>query len=289
MGVRSLAKKDIIYLLALGVVIVFSILNYNKTLELQSRLEGIDFLQAEVQNTNHSVQGISSEVQMKLDEFLQGQQWIQEKEYEIINVDLDSNKIKVALKWSLRDLQDDENITLLVREENQESWEELEVVHLGGLNYSAEYTLLLKGNYETQIVASSQSGKRSENLVELNFKEIIENRITINAYLYPSGTGQFDINIDINNPLEDSFSLTEVKEKLKITSAKAFLTVNEKLIKEINLLEENSDYYSEPYGEMIGLYQSLNLEKEIKNPVEAELRVIVEDGLGLKYETTAEN
>ncbi len=283
-----MSKQNIIYSIAIGILVIISLLNYVKISNVEDRMQTLDNMQGQIQNVNNSVRNISSQVNSQMDEFLQEQLWIPDKEYKITNVNLKENTIDVILEWSLRDLSDEEKIAFLYREEGTKKWSELEVKNKGGLNYSLEHTFPLNGNYETQVIATSADGKRSEDLLNLKFKEQLDNRIMIDAFLHPRGNGQFEVNINIHNRLKQELMLAENKDDLKVKSANAYLYVNGKLIKEMDILKRNQGMHSDPFTENINYHNSYNLEDKIDNEADVELRVTVEDGLGLKYETIAD-
>jgi hypothetical protein len=262
---------------------------------LEQRMYAFDHLQHEIQNVDHSVQNISSEVHIKMDEFLQEQLWLPEKGYQITNVDVERNTIDVKLEWRIRDLLEKEQMAFLYREKSSEEWTELDVNHNGGLNYSLEYSFPLKGNYETQVIAASESGKRSEDLMTLNFQDQLNTRIMTDAYLHPVGDGHYDVNINIHNSLGHEFMIETTKDIFNIKTANAFLYLDGELKKEWNLLKKGQehesefyhDFHSDQYSENINYHELIRLEEEVEG--KAELRVIIEDGLGLQYETKVDS
>lgn len=256
---------------------------------LDGRMNNLDNLQYQLNNIDGSMQNVSSEVDRKMDEFLQEQLWIQEKSYQISNVDIQGNKIDVTIEWSIRDILDKEEIALLYREKGSKEWSELEVSNNGGLNYSLENTFPLNGNYETQVLAISETGKRSEKLLDLNFKEEFGSRIMINAFIHPSGQDRFDINVDIQNQLENKFIEAKDPNDFFIKSAQAYVYKDGKVMKEIDILKENRDMYSDSYNETIVYHDSIEIEDVQEEDMRSvELRVIVEDGTGFQFESTAE-
>lgn len=284
-----MSKRDVILSLVFGAILIFSILNYNKVNQLERELDLVYNLQHEVQSVNQSVQDISAQMDAKLDEFLQEQLWVYEKGYTVSEVDIQEDKIDVNMAWSIRDLHEQEEVSVLYREEGDSEWTEVEATNLNGLNYTLEHTFPLSGNYETQVVATSASGKRSENLLNLNFKELIDTRMKTGAFVHEIGPGRYDVNIDVYNPLEHELMSSENKENLRIKSAKAFLYVNGELMTEIDLLKQDQAIQSDPYGESIFYQEMIELEGEVDQGGEIELRVVVEDGLGMKYEINGES
>ncbi|WP_078544950.1 hypothetical protein [Litchfieldia alkalitelluris] len=280
-----MSKRDKILGIAIGVLIIFNIVSYNKVSNLEERLYMLDSLSHEIDSMNHSVHNISSEVGMRMNEFMQEQLWIPEKNYEVLHVDIEGNTIDVQINWTLREQLQKENVSFLYRETTTDDWTELEATHKDGLNYSVEHTFPLKGNYETQVIASSESGTRSEDLLDLNFKEQLDTRIIINAHLNHNGNRDYDLHIDINNPLKSEFMVDSNREALKIQSAMAYLTINGKAIKEFNLLELSDNMKPDPDSEYLFYSDFITLdavEGELGN--NAKLHIVVEDGLGLQYE-----
>ncbi|MCD8510177.1 MAG: hypothetical protein LRY73_10115 [Bacillus sp. (in: Bacteria)] len=152
-----------------------------------------------------------------------------------------------------------------------------------------EKSLPLHGNYETQVVAVSETGRRSEPLLDLNFKEQFENRMMIHAYAHWSSYGYLDMNIEIHNPLKHEFMLTKNNENLRIKSAVGTLYLNGQVYKEIDLLKHNEFIRNEPYSEIIYFYDTFELgeERDVRFG-DVELVVIVEDNLGFIYETVGD-
>ncbi|WNF35357.1 hypothetical protein RJD24_12895 [Bacillaceae bacterium IKA-2] len=276
--------------IGIGVLIIYNILSYNKISNLEGTMRMLSNLQSDVQNVNYSVENISQQVDANMNELLKEQLWVPEKGYQITDVNIEENSIDVTLEWSMRDQLHQEQISFLYREESVQEWTELEVSSNSGLNYRLDHTFPLQGNYVTQVIATSEAGKRSEDLLDLRFKEQLDSRIIVYADVHYDGHGDVNVNIDINNHLEHEFMIAKNKNDLKIKSAKAFLYLDGVLLKELNLLKQNQDFHSDSYGESIYYHDYLNLTDEVDNEVDrdvpsVELHVIVEDGLGFKYET----
>ncbi|MFE8699668.1 hypothetical protein ACFYKX_03410 [Cytobacillus sp. FJAT-54145] len=292
-----MTKRDVLVGIAVAVLIIFNIIHMNKIRVLNEKLQMFEYMQHEIQNVHDSVGSISYNMDTKLEEFMQEQLWVAEKTYKVHSVDLEKNTIDVLIEWSLRDLVDGEEISFLYREAGEENWTELDVTKKEGLNYSLEYTFPLKGNFETQVVATANNGTRSESLLDLNFKEQLNSRISIHSFFHNTGDGHVDMNFDIQNRLDQELPLTKNKEELKMKSAMAYFYLDGKVIKEIDLLNPNYNrnnghynFHSDSHFEGINFNHFLNLEEEVGKDIEdVELRIIVKDGLGLTYETIAEH
>lgn len=283
-----MTKKEIYLSISLGVLFFISLMGLFKLKDVEGKLQSLDNMQHQFQMLDGSVQSISSQVHMNMDRFLQEQLWIPNKGYEVTDIDLERNSIDVLFEWSMRDLSESEKLSFLYREENENDWTVLEVQNHNGLNYSIQHTFPLRGNYETQIVATSPVGKRSEELLPMRFNEQLTSRILIDAYLHSGGPGVFDFDISLHNQLEHEFMLSKNKEDLKIKSAKALIYVDGKQVKQWDLFENKQDYMSDQYSESINYHNYIQLKDEYGENPDVELRVIVEDGLGLEYEKVAE-
>ncbi|WP_096201459.1 hypothetical protein [Bacillus sp. FJAT-45350] len=280
-------RREIIFSAAIMVLIILNIASFNKINDIQQRMHNISNLQYEVQNINHSVQGINTEVQMTMDEILEEQLWVREKNYQITNVNLEEDQIDVLIEWSLRELMADEQLSMLYREEDDREWTELQVTNTNGLNYSLEYRLPLKGNYETQVMATSKVSKRSEKLLDLRFKEQLDSRIMTHADVQNHGNQEISVNIDIHNRLENEF-IVKNSNDFKMKSANAFLYIDGTLAQELDLLQQNQNFHSDSYSESIYYHDFIKLENQNGVDMEnIELRVIITDNLGMKYETIA--
>ncbi|TXC85850.1 hypothetical protein FS935_19600 [Metabacillus litoralis] len=281
-------KKDTILFTIIGILLIYNILSYIKISKLEERLQIVDSMQNELSNVNYSVQDISSQIDMKLTEFVQNQLWIQKKEYQINSVNIEENQIDVVIDWSLRELAQGEKVTLLYREKTEKNWTELQPTQANNLNYRVETSFHLDGNYETQVVATSSSGKRSESLVELPFKEHLNQRITTDAFVHQAGEGQMDINIYIQNTVKNEFFEFENNDQLKIQSAKAQLFFDGKSIKQWDLLkeQENLHYISDSYNESINYNTFIDLKENVGKEIgDVKLLVTLKDGYGITYET----
>lgn len=279
-------KKDIVLYGLIGILLIVNVVSLNRMNSLQEQMQINENLQNQIQNVEYSVQDITAQLDQKLTEFNQKQQWIQGKEFNIHQSNSKEHTIDVEVKWSLKDLQKDEKVLFLFREDGDKQWTELEVTNENGLNYFVNHTFSLNGNYDTQVVAVSEEGKRSEDLIQLNFNEQMNQRMQTNAFVHQAGNGMFDINVDIENNLVTEFPLTANPEELKITTAKAKLLFNGQVLREINLLKNSEFLQHDNYLETLRYNNMLNMKEEIGDEFgKVELHVTVEDELGFTYET----
>ncbi|WP_117169533.1 hypothetical protein [Paraliobacillus sediminis] len=275
------------YIIASIAVVILIIINLSTFFKLNSLDEDIFELDNKLQNTNFSIENNYSQVESTMNEMLEEQLWIQEKDYQIIALDTEESTVDVMLEWHARDLLQNEILSLLYRNENTTEWNELEVNNENGLNYSVEHTFPLRENYEVQLVGDSVTGKRSEELFILDFKDEIENRIIINVFVdVESDHKNISPNIIIYNHLDEDSIFGQNKDDLKIKSAEALIYVDGEIKKEINLLEEEENNYIDENSENINYYKIVELDEVIEDVNDIEVLVIVEDNLGVKYQTT---
>ncbi|MBU9722576.1 MULTISPECIES: hypothetical protein [Bacillaceae] len=282
-----MSKKDMFFISAIIVLLFFSVINFNKISNLENNLNRVNYLHYDVEDVYNAVHSISYEIDTKLEEFLEEQLWIREKSYLVTQVDLDRETIDVLMEWSIRDLQEGEEVSLLYREESEQEWTELPVNTTNGLNFSVEHTFQLTKNYETQVVASSEEMTRGEGLLELMFDAYMNDRVGIHADAYRFDDNTINISIDIFNTLEHEWLQEHNKNDFKIIKANAYLYYEEDtLLWESDLLEDNEDNFLDSYHENIYFHPLVEIEEEFKEEVDKmKLHVVVVDGLGLIYET----
>lgn len=264
------------------IIILFIFLVSDQFEKINYKLDELRMYQSEVESIRSSIDSISVEMDMRLNEFLQEQLWIQEKGLHIVGIDTEKNNANVKIEWTLRDLLAKEHMSLLYRKVNEKEWAELETSSVGGLNYTLEHTFSIKDNYELQILATSAEGQRSEKLIDLNLEEMINSRVTIDAQIHATVSNQYDLIVYIYNNMEmamEDYMLADDLKSLEIKSAKAFVYADGEVYEEIDLLEENTGYKNEQYYEYFG-------DVTLEGAKNVELRVVVEDEYGWKYETT---
>ncbi|MBU9714229.1 hypothetical protein [Evansella tamaricis] len=283
-----MSKKDVVLYSLVVVVLLIASMSYSKISAVEQRLYELDNIRHNVQDINHSMSSISSQVYEQVNEMVQDQIWVQSKGYEIKEVNIDEKLIDVILEWRLRDLQENEEVSFLYREEGDSNWKELNVVQRNGLNFSVEHSFLVNGNYETQIIASSDTGKRSEEFLALNYGDQLESRMNIHAEVYQLNSGHLDFTIDIYNYLDHEFTISKNREDFKIKKAMAYLYIDGVLTEEIDILSENPHFRNEYYEETIFYSETYRVEgREEEQFRNVELKVVVEDGIGYTYEMNA--
>lgn len=273
------------YIIASIVLVILIIINLTTFFKLNNVEEDISILDNKLQNMNFSIENNYSEVESTIYEMLEEQLWIQEKDYQIISLDTKENTVDVMLEWRVRDLLQNENLSLLYRNEDTIEWTELEVNNENGLNYTVEHTFPLRENYQVQLVGDSVTGKRSEEIFTFDFKDQIENRIIIDVFVdLESDNKNISPNIIIYNNLDEDSIFGQNKDDLKIKSAEALIYVDGEIKKEINLLAEKENNYSDTNSENINYFNILELDEVIEDENDIEILVIVEDNSGIKYQ-----
>ncbi|WP_163537142.1 hypothetical protein [Gracilibacillus sp. YIM 98692] len=273
-----MTKKEWMYVSIIGALIMTNLVMYSKLANVERTLENMQF---EVQNTNHSVQNISTQVHQQMNEMLQEQLWIPKKDYQVMDANIEENTITVNFEWTLRELNEDAVVSLLYREEGEENWQEIQMENERDLNYHLSQTFSLDKNYQTQILASSENHKRSEDLFSLDFKKQMEHHMMIDAFLNVRNEDVV-LNVHIHNPTDHKFLNVE-REKLSIQKASAFLYHEDDMIREIDLMENNQHAKPDPNAENITYHESITIDEKYSMR-ELEVRVLVEDGLGMEHE-----
>lgn len=278
----------------LFISVIFHIITLVKIDNIVEESPTISNIVANVNDISGRVDLISSEVDATLAQFTEEQQWVQGANYTINQVDMENKTVAVKFEWRMRELADEEQVAFLYRNKQSNQWTELPVDSGGGLNYYLEQTLPLMANYETQIIGTSKTGKRSSELVELNIKERLDSRVQIDAYLHQLAKGKYDVSVNIYYTGEAEFFPINHPDDYKIKSANALLIVDGREIKNFDLLKDTQKHNGRPdpdyYGDdSIFFNQSINLADEgIDLEINTiELKIVVEDNLGFKYENTA--
>lgn len=252
--------------------------------QLEEKIEQVDYLSSQIQNVNSSIQGISGQVQLKLNEFLQEQMWVTKKDYEIKKVDVENNSIEVSLNWNVRELNEDEDMVLLYRDKENKDWQEMNVDKDDALTFQLTHTFPLDGNYETQILARSPEGTRSEPLLTLNFKEQLDQRIMVDGFMHPLDEKEASMNIHIYNQLQSDFLVSYNSSDFKVTKASALIYVKNEVINQVDLLEESQNINEDPYSENLVYNSILNLEELGASDIsDIKVEVVIVDGLGMEY------
>ncbi|WP_217587618.1 hypothetical protein [Lentibacillus saliphilus] len=224
---------------------------------------------------------LSDDLTTQLKQFNQEQMWIQGQAYNVLKTDLDSNTVRVTLNWQLKELANDADVSLLVRESDNHEWQVLEVEESGGLNYAVTHTFSLNHNYDAQVIASSEESQKSAALLNLNFAEMMQERIAINAHITSLfSDSRFSVDVFIHRS-EDGEGIFKEETVGAIKKATAYVYVKGKLLEEVDLLSENEYHHKSPSSEELHFIDTIELKEQTDD---IDVRVIVEDERGLKYE-----
>lgn len=268
--------------LAIILIVVGAISIINRLTVIDQKLSQLEHMQYEIDNISGSINGISYEVDQRLSEFMKEQLWVQEKKLDIIDIDNESNIADIHVNWTLRDLYKDEEIALLIRNKDESEWEEHPVTSQSGLNYTFEDSFPITNNYEIQMLATSEDRQRTEKLLDLNIKDMLDSRVTIDAHINHIGVDdRYDLFIFINTNADmvlNEHVTSQPSKMVEIKNANAYIYADGEVYEEIDLLQDNTNIVNGHHYEYFG-------EVVIENAREVELRVIVEDELGWKYES----
>ncbi|WP_102028165.1 hypothetical protein [Salirhabdus sp. Marseille-P4669] len=269
-------------------IIILLWINISKLNDIEERLTLYDNVQYEMENIRNNLHNISADVQAKMDDFVEQQIWVQDKAYELSDVDSKEMTVDVHLRWNLRDLEEGEKLSFLYRGEGDEEWEQIDIPENDALGYTLDYEFPMNQNFETKIVAKSEVGIRSEAFLTLPFKDQFHDRIIIDAFFLPATESDYNLDINIFNEKNLQYMQEFYNDnRLKMTSAKATILIDGESIQEIDLMKEADDFHSDQYVEGITYTDLISLEQKKWDTLQVHIQV--EDGLGIKYERIIES
>lgn len=280
-----MSTQKIILAAVLAVLLIGNILNL---WQLKSLKEQLAYFQSEVEGISDSVSSISYNVNESMESFLREQSWVIKKDYQVIKTNYADNTIEVKLECTFRELSDGEEVTFLVRGRETDEWLELKAEHDSGMNYSVVHTFPMAGNFETQIFARSGNEQRSEEFLQLNFRDDLDRRMEIHAWYEDRKNNKVNLFVNISNHLKHKFIGEKNKDGFRIKTAKAVISSEGKVLEEFDLLKGNEVFESSADRESIYFEKQLKVEYDDWVDFEScELIITVEDHLGLKYQWKA--
>jgi hypothetical protein len=280
-----MGKQEIFAGLAIALIIGVNVYNLVRLAELDNKLPYLEGLSHDISNVGWSVTELSEDMNEMREQFVQEQAWVQENGYEIQNIDTVENTVDLLFEWRFRELADNEEVAFLYRLGSGEEWTELDAVHMNGLNYSLEHRFPLDSNISTQVIARSESESRSDALFELDFYDQLSSRVFLNPNILPVNQEEFEVHIDITNNTDEEFVMAGNVEDMRITEASAFLYYQGELLHEWDILEGAHNSYTSEYSEEYFFYTLVEHEEASTDLENVELRVLVEDELGMEFET----
>ncbi|WP_216831654.1 hypothetical protein [Alkalihalobacterium elongatum] len=272
-------KKQVMLIGSVGFLIILTIVNYNQLNKISNQLGNLSHLENTVQDISYSIGDIHNQVGETLYEFTEEKRWVRNNSYEVKEVNGDTEQVEVLVSWGLRELEDDEELYFLYREQGKSDWQKLKVEETGNLDYEVTFTLSLKENYESRILAVSDEGKRSEDLQYIAIFDQLQERIYSDVYVLSYGKDFVDLQIMMQQSYRDQMFRLD-SEKLEIKSATANLYVNNKLVKTIDVLEKAN---KQVHDQMYEYSQRLTFEEQPDLPGDVRVDLTIIDGLGLEY------
>ncbi|WP_078428524.1 hypothetical protein [Alkalihalobacterium alkalinitrilicum] len=275
-----MSKKQVAFIGCIAFLVIFSIVNYIQLNKLSNQLDSLTQLEHNIQSLSSSMGDIHSTVSSTLQEFTEEQRWIRNSYYEVKAVDMEEEKVEVSVLWSLRNIEKDETLYLLFREQGSREWQHIELDETEDLSYHIDLRLSIKENYETQILAVSDDRKRSDDLQEISVFQQLEERIYADVYAHSVTNNQIDLHIMIQQLYGDDMFIQD-KDRLEIKSALAYVYMNDELVKTVDVLENANPVAHMPHEEMYEYFESLKFDGEKNGVIRVDL--IIQDGLGIEY------
>ncbi|MEB1806888.1 MAG: hypothetical protein LPK26_06260 [Bacillaceae bacterium] len=276
-------KKQLVLAVSIGFIVIFSLINY---VQLTKISDEMSILRHSIEGVSSSLNDIEYRVSNTLNEFNEEQRWVRNSFFEVKGVQSEPEQVKVLVSWALRELDHNEQLFFLYREQGTSEWQQIEVEEVHSLSYEVELILSLKGNYETQILAVSEERKRSEELQYLSIFDQMQDRIHADVYVYSYGRDYMDLHIMMQQ-YGGGHMFLEDKELLKIRSAKADIYVNDKLIKMVDVLANSDQETYTPYDLMYEYNERILFDEEIDELGQVRVELVIKDGMGIEYKRTS--
>lgn len=271
--------KDRKFLIIISIVMVsmmmMSIQNWLKLKMIENQLS---HLQGQLYSVDSSVNRVYGEIYWANER----DRMIGQYNYTIDNINEAYEKALVKIDVHFNQLPNEANAYLMYRNIEAEDiqWNTVALIQQGGLNYAAEVELSYEENYGMQLVIESSIEKYSEELSTLNLKDQLNERITIITRPTRSdSTGNLAFFVSVHNYYDN-------KEIMKLKDLQAYVYYQEKIIKEINLLELGQlSPFGEPKTEFWEYEGNLKIPnvKDIDFMKEVIIEVIAMDHLGKEY------
>ncbi|MDE5411971.1 hypothetical protein [Alkalihalobacterium chitinilyticum] len=276
-------KKQLVLAVSIGFLVIFSLINY---VQLTKISDDMSILRHSIEGVSSSLNDIEYRVSNTLHEFNEEQRWVRNSFFEVKGVQSEPEQVKVLVSWALRELDHNEQLFFLYREQGASEWQQIEVEEVDSLSYEIELILSLKGNYETQILAVSEERKRSEELQYLSIFDQVQDRIHAEVYVYSYSHDYMDLHIMMQQ-YGGGHMFLEDKELLKIRSAKAHIYVNDKLLETVDVLANSNQETYTPYDLMYEYNERIQFDEEIDELGQVRVELIIKDGMGIEYKRTS--
>ncbi|MEG0774249.1 hypothetical protein [Clostridium sp.] len=217
----------------------------------------VNSLSSEISNLQHQLGNKINEINNSISSMKEAQKWSSNSMYNFTAFDESNNKVNTEISWSLSEIAPGDNIFLSFAPLEPASkvssdWTEVQAKNIGNLSYSAEINLSPDKNYKLKVHSESSMGSRGEDLLDISFKELTENRFSIIPGMGTSKGPRYEHHMYLLN----MYNGTEI---LKVKSATAKVYVNGALENTITLHKATDKSIKE---EFFGMY-NFNEESDI--------------------------
>lgn len=230
------------------------------------------------------------------------QQWVINKNYKILNIDKNYKNATIMIFGSLKELENNSKIYLLYTKLNKTNNEDtewikkpLEVYY--GLKFKKKLVLPYKENYKFKILAEGPNKSKSEELLNIFFKNEMENRIYTHIFANKiskyDNNFSLDISIDNNYKGEKRFKIKNIKINVyndnqisnTISVYENGSTIRSSLITELPIYDKNNELVDMDDGDIEKLNFSVKIKsrKEFKESNNVKFEVILYDYMGERY------
>lgn len=184
-----------------------------------------------------------NDMNQSLNTFKEEQKWAHNADYKILEYNNKTGEVKLRVTWSLREVPPSTKIILSYSEKNSNpeggaNWNKVKADNDTALNYSGEIYLSPKKNYIFKVQSEGTVSARSDDLMQLPLKDIIENRLSLVPHMGSKKGPRYDHHGYLVNRFKGS-------EFLKLKSAKADVYLDNQLVNTVELfkapLEEIED------------------------------------------------
>lgn len=239
-----------------------------------------------------------SELSSDLNKVGSKQDWVTNKDYEILQIDKDYKNVTIMVHGTLKELENNSDVYLLYgkvsnKTDKEIEWNRVPLTISYGLKFAKKIELSYKENYIFKILAEGQSKSKSEELLYVFFKDDIENRIYTHMFSSESSKNNVDLNINIKNNYKG-------QEKFKIKNVDINIYTNNTLSKtvpiykngslvksnsiiEIPIYDRNNNLATTDDGGIEKLSYNVNIKRDFKEDSNTKLELVIEDYIGEEF------
>lgn len=289
---KVLVVALIISLVLNGIII----LKFNNVSEDVSRnYEKLNYLERSVNNMSSDINRLASK-----------QDWVNNKEYKILEIDKDYKNVKILIYGNLKELENNARLYLLYGKVEKDNTEDIEWIKTSlsisyGLKFSKTLVLPYKENYKFKLLAEGPSKLKSEDLLYAFFKEELKSRIYThvidNGGSKDKETTTLDINIDNNFKGQDKLKIKNII--VNVHNANGVYSTTEVYkdghvvisdnVVDVPIKNEQSKEINEEDINIERLNYNVKVKKDTKEKSNLRFEVIIEDYMGEQFKEEYSN